>query len=283
VTPGRMVITVHLAGHAPQLREVQVTAAEEVSADFALTEARAITGKLVDPDDKPVADAYIRATRWSGHDTLGLQTMADDAGAFQIIDAPNDAFEIAIYAPGFKPLLDQAIAADMDAYTYQLALDPRKGPGIGSSGPAEGSDAPDFTVTTLDGTKITLSELRGKVVLIDFWATWCGPCVGEIPNLVATREAHGSRDDFVMLSISIEGDTARVKEFTEARKLNWLQAVGDESGAEDAAERYEVNAIPALFLINRDGKIAARDLRGPTIRTQVGELLSQETVTNEKQ
>jgi thiol-disulfide isomerase/thioredoxin len=276
VTPGRTPVTVHFADHAPQIAEVQVVAGEEVKLDFALAAGRVIIGQVVDAEGQPVPRVHIMATRWAGHETLGLQAMTDGAGRFIIADAPRDEFEICLYAPGYKPLLDQIVSPQQKEYAFALKPDARKAPGIEGTGPAVGSEAPTFTLTTLDGKPLDLAGLKGKVVLLDFWATWCAPCVTEIPNLAAVQQAFGTRGDFVMLSISIEEDAARVRSFTEGRKMSWPQATAADRGAADAVERYEVNAIPALYIIDREGRIAARDVRGTAIVDTVRNVLGNE-------
>jgi thiol-disulfide isomerase/thioredoxin len=269
VTPGMTVVTVHLAGHGPEVQAVRVEAGQQAQVDFQMSAGRAITGRVVDPEGAPVADVHVRATRWRDHDTLGLQAMTDEQGRFAMVDAPADAFEVALYARGYKPLLDQVIRPGQSDYVFELAVDPREGPGVGGSGPQVNTPAPDFAVTTLDGQSVKLAELRGKIVLLDFWATWCGPCLGEIPNLTAAHQAFGGRDDFVMLSISIDRDPAKVRALVEARKMKWLHVAGPQSGADRAAEAYAVSAIPALYVIDREGKIAARDLYGDQIAATV--------------
>jgi len=86
-----------------------------------------------------------------------------------------------------------------------------------------GEVAPDFNVKTLDGQPLKLSDFRGKYVLVDFWATWCGPCVAEMPNLKAVYDAHGRDDRFVMISLSLDNDTAAPKHFIAEKGIQWLQ------------------------------------------------------------
>ena len=152
VTPGKTPITVHL-GYAPQLIEPQVVAGEEVTLNFALGPARVITGQVVDGEQKPMAAVHVRTTRWAGNDTLGLQAMTDEAGRFVIANAPRDAFEISLYARGFKkPLLDQTIKPEQEKFAFALAADPAEHPGMEGAGPTVGSTA--LSVTTLDGRKV---------------------------------------------------------------------------------------------------------------------------------
>jgi len=265
VTPGKMPVTVHFAGYGPKLLEVSVIAGRETTADFALGPARDINGQVVDGDGKPVVGVHVMATRWQANDTLGLQAMSGTDGRFLLADAPQDAFEIALYARGYKPLLDQPIGTEKHQYQFTMKVADRAAEGIAGSGPAKGAAALPIALTTLDGQTFDLAAARGKVVLVDFWATWCGPCIGEIPSLLAVHAEFGKRDDFVMLSISIEENTAKVRDLTDARKMAWLHATAADRGAAEAVKRYEVSAIPAIYLIDRAGNIAARDLHGDAL------------------
>jgi thiol-disulfide isomerase/thioredoxin len=111
--------------------------------------------------------------------------------------------------------------------------------------------APPFMATTLDGQHISLDSLAGKVVLIDFWATWCGPCVNALPHMQhIARKFDGQ--PLVILSISLDSDESKWKGFVDKNKMTWLQVRdGGINGA--VSKRFGVTAIPATFSIDADG------------------------------
>lgn len=112
--------------------------------------------------------------------------------------------------------------------------------------------APDFKLTTLDGKEVTAASLKGKVVVVDFWATWCGPCVAEIPGYVALQKKYAEAG-LVIVGVSVDrGGSAKVKQFVEKNGMNYLVAMGDETIAEAFGG---FDAIPTTFLIDRDGNI----------------------------
>ena len=121
----------------------------------------------------------------------------------------------------------------------------------------------------LDGTEIDWKSYRGKVVLIDFWATWCGPCVGEIPNMTRMYEKYNAAG-FEILGYSIDDDLERLHKFEEDRKLPWKTA--SRKLTQDAekdyviiSEYYGVNAIPTMVLVGKDGKVLSVNARGPEL------------------
>jgi thiol-disulfide isomerase/thioredoxin len=112
-----------------------------------------------------------------------------------------------------------------------------------------GTTAPDFTVT--DGQKtVTLSQLRGKPVLLNFWATWCPPCVQEVPDLVAFQQQMG--DKVIVLAVSMDEDEAAYKSFT-AKNMPGLMTARDPD--HKSSSEYGTFAYPETFLIDKDGKI----------------------------
>jgi len=111
--------------------------------------------------------------------------------------------------------------------------------------------APPFSATTIDGKRISLDGLAGKVVLIDFWATWCGPCREALPHVKEIAHRFAGQP-FVVLSVSFDDDDAKWREFVARNQMTWLQA-RDGRFTGPIAREFEVDAIPATFTIDADG------------------------------
>jgi peroxiredoxin/protocatechuate 3,4-dioxygenase beta subunit len=134
-----------------------------------------------------------------------------------------------------------------------------------------GERAPSFRVKLLDGKLLSLDDFKGKFVLLDFWATWCAPCVAELPNLKAVHEAHRNDHQFAIVSLSLDEKAEDLARFVKDHELRWLQGmVGGES---PVVTKYGATAIPATFLIGPDGRIIARDLRGKQAQEAVAKAL----------
>lgn len=137
---------------------------------------------------------------------------------------------------------------------------------------APGKIAPDFTDTKIDGKSMKLSDLKGKVVLLDFWASWCGPCRRENPNVVKLYEKY-NKDGFTVMSVSLDQDRAKWLAAIEADHLVWPNHVSDLKGWQSATGRmYQVSGIPFTVLIDKEGKIIRTNLRGVELETALQQI-----------
>lgn len=137
-------------------------------------------------------------------------------------------------------------------------------PGVG--------DEMKITFTDLKGTEIDLSKMHDKVILVDFWATWCGPCVAEMPNVTAAYTAFKDKG-FEVIGISLDDDKAAVEAFTTENKMPWPQYFDGKGWENDIAREFGITSIPATFLIGKGGKIVASNLRGPALEEAIEKAL----------
>ena len=112
-----------------------------------------------------------------------------------------------------------------------------------------GKPAPDFSVKTLDGQPLQLAAFKGKFLLLDFWATWCGPCVAETPHFKAAWDAFKNDPRFAMVSLSLDPEVAAPRKFAAKNDLGWTQGFLGDWSKSDVPERFGVDGIPAIFLI----------------------------------
>lgn len=158
-------------------------------------------------------------------------------------------------------------------FTLMLAFTPAK-----MTPPPSGTQAPEIELTDREGKTVKLSSLKGKLVLIDFWASWCGPCRRENPNLVEAYEKYKDKKftsgkGFEIFSVSLDKNEDAWKKAIEKDNMSWKNHVVDKTGA--TAQAYGVNTIPNGFLVDGKGNILAQGdaLRGIGLHVEIEKLL----------
>jgi thiol-disulfide isomerase/thioredoxin len=140
-------------------------------------------------------------------------------------------------------------------------------PGVG--------DEMKIAFTDLEGNEIDLEKMKDKVILVDFWATWCGPCVAEMPKVTAAYEAYKDKG-FEVIGISLDEDKAAVEKFIADNKMPWPQYVDGKGWENELAQHFGIRSIPATFLVGKGGKIVASNLRGPDLEAEIKKALGGE-------
>jgi thiol-disulfide isomerase/thioredoxin len=158
------------------------------------------------------------------------------------------------------------------ASAYAQPAAPRLGTNIGDR-------APELVGTSNTGSELKLSDTKGKLVLLDFWASWCGPCRRENPNVVEAYLKYKNKKftegkGFTIFSVSLDRDKNAWLNGIAADKLEWPYHISDlKMWNSSHAAIYGVRSIPGNFLINSEGIIIARDLRGPALEAELAKLL----------
>lgn len=146
-----------------------------------------------------------------------------------------------------------------------------------------GKMVPDFEVTLLTGEKVSRESMMGKTYMIDFWATWCGPCVAEMPSLHAAWEKYKGKNGFTVLSLSFDGKEGDIAPFREKKwKMPWMHTFVEGGFKNDLSKRFEVMGIPKPLLVGPDGTIIATesDLRGRDLDATLAKHLGGEQAMN---
>lgn len=176
--------------------------------------------------------------------------------------------DVAEVEPLYNALSEDVKSTEL-AKQLKMAMDNLKITAIGSL-------APDFIQNDVNGTPVRLSSFRGKYVLIDFWASWCGPCRQENPNVVRTFNKYKGKN-FTVLGVSLDKETGREAWLAAIKSdgLTWTQVSDLKFWKNMAATLYGVESIPQNFLVDPQGKIVAKNLRGDDLDNKLEELLGK--------
>ncbi len=172
-----------------------------------------------------------------------------------------------------KEFPDSKLVANMKRQTEQQAETQKIQDAL-----AIGTKFPDFNEKDLTGKPLSIANYKGKVVLIDFWATWCGPCRAEVPNVVAVYNKHHSQGfEIIGISLDRQQDKAKLESYTKENKMPWPQFFDGQFWNNKLSTKYGVRSIPATYLLDGEGTIIGKgdDLRGENLDGAVAKALAR--------
>ncbi|NMH28694.1 TlpA family protein disulfide reductase [Flavobacterium silvaticum] len=202
---------------------------------------------------------------WLGLQREGLDNAmekGDEAALNSLVDNMIKGANEKVADKEVDELFRQQISGGMQQLKGQLAQMAASKSAISK---LNGADSPTFDYENHKGGKTKLSDFKGKYVYIDNWATWCGPCRGEIPHLQKIEEAyHGKNIEFVSISIDAQKDHDKWKKFVDDKKLGGVQLMADNDWNSEFIKAYGITGIPRFILIGPDGKVINADAPRPS-------------------
>ncbi|MBU1693015.1 MAG: TlpA family protein disulfide reductase [Verrucomicrobia bacterium] len=198
-----------------------------------------------------------------------------DSGGRGSVAVGIDEFRLIVTSEDWKtkiaeiPFAVDFVFAEEDSAGDESPVLPSQG------APRIGEAFPRLEFQATDGRPVSTSDLLGRVVLVDFWATWCGPCRKEIPTLVSVYREH--RDEgFEILGISLDKDRTALEKYTRDQEMSWPQYYDGQGWENAISTRFGITGIPASYLIDRGGKLRYADLRGAQLAAAVRNLIAEQ-------
>jgi thiol-disulfide isomerase/thioredoxin len=185
------------------------------------------------------------------------QVFHDEAKAAELVKQLKHDFQ----GTEFVAELEKREAAQLAAQKTQASL-------------VVGAKFPDFNEKDVTGKPLSIANDKGKVVLIDFWATWCAPCRAELPYVLATYSKYHDKG-FEIIGISLDQDQAKLTNFTKSMNMTWPQFFDGQGWGNKLAVKYGIESVPATYLLDGEGKIIGKDLRGEELQAAVAKSLAK--------
>ncbi len=275
--PGFNLVSFQHASFATDIQELRMPAGDVTRVDARLVRGQTVGGVVLSSDGQPLSHVSVSADSWKGHQTLGLRVLTGDDGRFEFSNAPPGELTFGFVKAGYGPRIEQVLAtgkADHRITMEAFAPDDETRPPQQTARLKTGDTLPDLELLDTDGRRHRLSDLRGKYVFLDFWASWCAPCRAEIPHVQALHKATRDRADFLLLGVSLDEDRQALRDAVSRHEMTWPQVFGPRSGGREAFEALNGVGIPYTCLIGPDGTLLAQDLRGPGLVDEVKKRLS---------
>ena len=240
---------------------------EALLKDFQVKQNEAIKAYLAAhptaPDAAAARQRLVMGYRMAGQDELALPLIKEDYAAMVAKGKAAEPREVM----GLASMLVQAYLKQGQRDEARAFLGQVKKDFDG------GADAERFK-RSLEGLENSLNKpIKGEVVLVDFWATWCGPCRAELPSVKAAYQKFHDKG-FEIIGISLDDDREKLEAFIQKESMPWPQHFDGQGWQNELGQKFGITGIPATFLIGKDGKIAATDLRGEALGATVAQLLN---------
>jgi len=229
-------------------------------------------------------EAFATGAKFNKAAALAATNRLDEGRALMQEVADNAGQDLNLAVESWFALADMCVEAnDIEAAeaAYESLNDAVQHPQIGQMVTQRidelsliGEAPTAIDVTAYDGDPLTLEQYQGKVVLIDFWATWCGPCIAELPNVLRAYEKYHDQG-FEIIGVSLDDDEEAFKEFIANEGMTWRHYFDGQGWGNSVSQDFGVRSIPATYLLDKEGNIFRVGVRGPALDKAIAKALAQ--------